>query len=168
MLAALLRYIRKDETGAYSVEFALIAPIFLTFLFGIFEVGVVLLRCMNVESAAQAGNDYIVNSIINDKTPTEAALRSAIRSQITFNTANGNLHVSLKRVNSDNLSDASLTFPIADQFEVSTTAKQAYILAVGYDMDPFLPWTATLIPYRGPKPQIQSVVLVNTAVKVTG
>ena len=25
MLAALLRYIRKDETGAYSVEFALIA-----------------------------------------------------------------------------------------------------------------------------------------------
>lgn len=167
MALTLVRNIWKDKTAAYTVEFALVAPVFLTFLFGIFEIGMILLRSMNVEAAAQSGNDYIVNSMITQKAPTEAELRSVIRSEIAFKTANDNLQVSLIRVNSGNLSDANLVFPITNRFDVSTTSNQTYILAVGYDINPILPWTASLIPYRGPKPQIQSVVLVNTAVRVT-
>lgn len=164
----LIGTILRDRAGAYTVEFALVAPLFFTFLFGTFEIGIVLLRSLNLEAATQAGSEYVIRSAIQNKAPVQSELRNAIIADIPFATSRQNLKVSLARIDSFDLSGLSVTFPIQDRFDTSSNRNQTYVLSVGYDVYPILPWTAAIIPYRGTKPQIQSVILVSTAVKVTG
>ncbi len=168
MARPFFKKLRDDNSGLYAVEFALVSPVFFVFLFGIFEIAIVLLRSVNLEAAAQSGAEYIVRSAIGNKVATEAELRSVVRAEIPFAAANQNLKVSLTRVDASNLDGLNVSFPVANRFETSTNPNQTYVLTIGYDVNPILPWTSAVIPYRGNKPQIQSVALVNTSVKVTG
>lgn len=77
---AIQRY--KDESGAGLVEFAIVASLFLTLLFGIMEAGWAFAQSVEVRNAAREGGrlavvDYGTYSEIADETCNRAHLSAA-------------------------------------------------------------------------------------------
>lgn len=76
----------RSERGAAAVEFALLLPLLVVILFGIFAVGVALVRAVNYVSAAREGARYAAVHCRPEVTSCTSAL---IEARVT-QAANGN------------------------------------------------------------------------------
>jgi hypothetical protein len=56
----LWRRARKDQSGATVIEFAMIFPVFLAMIFGIFEVSMIFLKQMLLDNALQAASREVM------------------------------------------------------------------------------------------------------------
>lgn len=75
---AALRAIAKDTKGGAIVEFALLAPIFLTMMLGILQVGVYLQNLNAVQSLASDGARYVMVEYQKENALTDEQIRSVI------------------------------------------------------------------------------------------
>jgi Flp pilus assembly protein TadG len=85
--AALFRRVRRDESGATVVEFALVAPVFLAMLFAIFEVGLLFFRQMLLDNALQTASRTILTGETQRSVSggNEAAIEDAFRAAVCQN-----------------------------------------------------------------------------------
>ncbi len=82
-----LRRLRKDQTGAALVEFAIVAPVVGAMLLGVIDVSLYISSSLAVQRAARAGGEYAimngydstkVSTAITDSTTTRSAYMTAI------------------------------------------------------------------------------------------
>ncbi len=74
----LLKRFCKNENGASAVEFALVVPIFLAIIFGIFEVGFIFLTDLILEQALSKASRDIRTGTAHKGAVTEDTFKSAI------------------------------------------------------------------------------------------
>jgi Flp pilus assembly protein TadG len=72
------RRFRKDRSGAQAVEFAIIAPVLLAFMFGIFEIGRVMYEQSRISAAAAAGARAVSLYGAADTTHIQAAINAKL------------------------------------------------------------------------------------------
>ena len=76
----------RSERGAAAVEFALLLPLLVVILFGIFAVGVALVRSVNYVSAAREGARY---AAVHCRPESTSCTPMLIQDRVT-QSANGN------------------------------------------------------------------------------
>lgn len=76
----------RSERGAAAVEFALLLPLLVVILFGVFSVGVAFVRAVNYVSAAREGARY---AAVHCRPEASSCTSTLIVSQVT-QAANGN------------------------------------------------------------------------------
>lgn len=77
-LPAKLSTMLRDKTAAVIIEFALLAPMFLVMLFGVFHVGIYLQNYNAVQSAASDGARYAMIEYQKNNNLTDEQLQSII------------------------------------------------------------------------------------------
>jgi len=76
-----LQSLRRCDTGATIVEFALVVPLFLTVVFGIFDIGLNLYANSVLQGAMQrVGRDFSMEAATSNR----ARLESFVRSQVSM------------------------------------------------------------------------------------
>lgn len=79
MIARLLRSLQRDERGVSAVEFAVVAPVFLTMVMGSIQFGIdIYIKSVLTGAVQQAGR----NSGIEDAMPSQTAIDDKVRDQI--------------------------------------------------------------------------------------
>lgn len=156
-----------DKRAATAVETAFLLPVFILLIFGIIEVGILLLYYMYLSTAANAGVDYLRRAAAEEKPATEVALRQAIASNFIAPTDQNNLKIALLPIPDDDIAEALVTIPITNNFRPPTDKAGQYILAIGYNWDFVMPTTSLLIPSTEGVHQLRNISLAITAVKVT-
>jgi Flp pilus assembly protein TadG len=81
--AALARKIVLSQSGAVVVEFALLGPLFLMLLFGMFQVGIYLQNFNAVQSLASDSARYVMVEYQKNNTLSDEQIRSVILGQAT-------------------------------------------------------------------------------------
>lgn len=74
----LIRAFSGERSGAQVIEFAIIAPVLLAFLFGIFEIGRLAYEQNRIASAAAAGARAVAVYGGDDTTSIEAAINAKL------------------------------------------------------------------------------------------
>lgn len=159
--------ILADRQAAAAVEVGLLLPVFLILIFGILEIGLLLLYHLYLSTASSAGVEYLRRAAMHRQQVTERALRQAISSGFITATNADNLKISLTPILDDDIAAAPVAFPIENSFQSPTAAAGQYILAVGYRWNFVMPTTHLLVPSSGTVRQLQNVSLAITAVRVT-
>ncbi|KJF70106.1 pilus assembly protein TadE [Agrobacterium arsenijevicii] len=159
--------ILADRQAATAVEVGLLLPVFLLLIFGILEVGLLLLYNLYLATASNAGVEYLRNAAMHREQVTEQALRSAIASKFIAATDADNLKITLTPIRDDDIAATPLSFPIENGFQAPTALAGQYILAVGYTWDFVMPTTRLLVPKTGDVRQLKDISLAITAVRVT-
>lgn len=78
MKRASLRTLGRDRKGSAVVEFALLAPMFLTLLFGVMQVGVYLQNYNAVQSLASDGARYVMVEYQKDNALSDEQIRTVM------------------------------------------------------------------------------------------
>ncbi|UTW56012.1 TadE/TadG family type IV pilus assembly protein [Kordiimonas sp. SCSIO 12610] len=77
-----LRKLRNDETGSIVTEFAITLPIFLTMIFGIFEVGYYFYLSTAIENAVLSASRFgITGGTLNESFNREQQVREIVLAQ---------------------------------------------------------------------------------------
>lgn len=155
-----------DRQAATAVEVGLLLPVFLILIFGILEIGLLLLYHLYLSTASNAGVEYLRRAAMQRQQVTERALRQAIASGFITATDEDNLKISLMPIPDDDIAAAPVAFPIENNFKSPTASAGQYILAVGYRWNFFMPTTHLLVPKTGTVRQLQNASLAITAVRV--
>jgi hypothetical protein len=87
--------IRRDERGAAAIEFAIAVPVLVTFIWGIFQIGLLLEANAGMQQALGEGARYATLYLdsTSDHRPTNAAIKADITNSVfkpgvgTFNVA---------------------------------------------------------------------------------
>lgn len=166
-LRALATRLLHDRQGAYAVEYALLAPMFLLLVLAILEIGIVLLYMINLSSATEDAAEYIRTSAINRTEVTETELRDIISSNLLFGFKEERLHVNLVDVPDNDYARITPSFPISDGFDKPDRSTKQMILSVGYDWESFMPASSYVVSYKGDRTQLQEFAMVVTAIRVT-
>ncbi len=96
----ILSALRKNEDGAYAVEFALIMMPFLTMLVGIFDIGYAIYTKSIFEAAVMdAGRSTSLQSASDNQSSIEQLVRNRV------NGANNQAQISFARTNADQFTD---------------------------------------------------------------
>ncbi|MCZ7464038.1 TadE/TadG family type IV pilus assembly protein [Rhizobium rhizogenes] len=156
-----------DRQAAAAIEVALLLPVFLMFIFGILEVGLLLLYHLYLSTASSAGVEYLRKAMMQRQQITELDLRLAVASNFIVGTDAGNLKIALTPIQDEDIAAAPVSFPITNKFQAPTSSAGQYILAVGYTWDFFMPTTRFLVPTTGDIRQLKNISLAITAVRVT-
>ncbi|GMN01421.1 TadE/TadG family type IV pilus assembly protein [Erythrobacter sp. MTPC3] len=72
------RHLQRDDSGAAVIEFALLAPIFFTMLFGVFQTGIYLQNYNAVQSLASDGARYVTVEYQKENPLTDDQIRSVL------------------------------------------------------------------------------------------
>ena len=75
---AFARRLRRAQGGSAIIEFALLAPLFLTMLFGVMQVGVYLQNYNAVQSLASDGARYVMVEYQKDNALTDEQIRTVL------------------------------------------------------------------------------------------
>jgi Flp pilus assembly protein TadG len=89
-----LRLLRRNEHGAAAIEFAIAVPVLITFIWGIFQIGLLLEANAGMRHALGEGARYATLYIdsTSDHRPTNASIKSKISSSV-FRPGVGNFSV---------------------------------------------------------------------------
>lgn len=136
----------RDSRGATAIEFALVVPVLIALLGGIFELGTILLFAFVMNSATNAGVGYVQTATIHREAITKENLRKAIVASSMFNIDNKKLKISLTPISNNDIGAVVIDYPIKNKFKIGKTGE--YVLAVGYDWSTILPTSRYLIPIR--------------------
>ncbi|MDZ7925647.1 MAG: TadE/TadG family type IV pilus assembly protein [Agrobacterium sp.] len=156
-----------DRAAAAAVETALLLPLFLLLIFGIIEIGLLMLYYLYMSSASNAGVEYLRKAARDGKPATEIALRKAIASHFVAATDETNLKIALLPIPDDDIAEAAVRIPIVNDFRPPADTAGQYILAIGYNWDFLMPTTRFLVPGNDGVPQLRNISLAITAVKVS-
>ena len=77
----MFRILRRDNRGAAAVEFALAVPILITFIYGIFQVGLLFQASAGMQHALGEGARFATLF----PTPTDAQIRTRIENKVFGN-----------------------------------------------------------------------------------
>jgi len=96
-----LRRLRRDAAGSSAVEFALLAPVFITLMFGVVEVGIYMqnynaVRSLGSEAARFATVEYQKNNQMSETTLEDNIKAKGIAAP--YNLANSRLTVDVNEV----------------------------------------------------------------------
>ncbi|WP_332302353.1 TadE/TadG family type IV pilus assembly protein [Rhizobium sp. GR12] len=163
----LYRRLLGDRQAATAVEVALLLPVFLMLIFGILEIGLLLLYHLYLSTATSAGIEYLRKAAMQREQVTADALRHAVADKFIMATDVETLKITLAPIPDEDITAAPISFPIENRFQTPDGSAGQYILAVGYTWDFFMPTTHLLVPTTGGVRQLQNVSLAITAVRVT-
>lgn len=106
-----LRKIGRDEGGAAVVEMAIALPVLVTFIYGIFQLGVLFQANAGMQHALGEGARYATIW----PTPTDANIKSKISAEV-FGTKNGTFTVATPVNNADASKTLSVTYSMPTNF----------------------------------------------------
>lgn len=156
----------KNTRGATALEFALLFPVFVFILFGIVEIGAVLLFNLILTDGAKAGVDYLLDARMNHEVPTEGGLRDAVQSALLFDLGSDRLAIELVPIPDARIAEAKIAYPVEDSIRFDEGVGQ-YVLMVGYDWNVSLPTTRYLVPSVGGRTQLTTTQLAIVAVRAS-
>lgn len=146
---------RRDRSGVSAIEFALIAPVFLFFLFGTFEVTLSAWYGSVLYESADRGARYMREERMERRTVSASGLRSAI---CAFSSKGGmpcdesKLKIALY-VADDPVAKPIVIPQIIDNVTPSLTAR-TYVLAVAFEWPFALPTSKLLLRSNGTRVQV--------------
>lgn len=126
MITKLRRTLRRDQSGASAVEFALMAPVFMMLLFGVLQAGVWLQNYNAVRSATLDASRMILIEYQKENTLTDEQIRRIVLARATtapYFLNSDNLTVNITRADTSRVTGAT-------EMEVGLT----------YTFDSFLPF----------------------------
>ncbi|MDH0613362.1 MULTISPECIES: TadE/TadG family type IV pilus assembly protein [unclassified Agrobacterium] len=156
-----------DRQAAAAVEVAILMPVFLILIFGILEIGLLLLYHLYLSTASNAGIAYLRKASTQREQVTADALRRAIADNFIGAADTETLKITLAPIADEDIAATPISFPIVNRFQAPSSSAGQYILAVGYNWDFIMPTTHLLVPKSGGIRQLQNVSLAVTAVRVT-
>ncbi len=164
---AIYRRFVDDKRAATAVEVAILMPVFLVLIFGILEIGLLLLYNLYLSTATNAGIDYLRRATMQREQVTADALRRTIADNFIGATDDESLKITLVPIADDDIDAAPISFPIVNRFQAPSSSAGQYILAGGYNWGFIMPTTNLLVPASGGVRQLQNVSLAVTAVRVS-
>lgn len=138
-----------DRKAATAVETALLLPLFFGLIFGTLEIGLLMLYYLYLSFASNAGIEYLRKAAADGRPATEIALRKAIASHFIGGTDETNLKIALLPIPDDDIAEAKVPTPIANDFRPLADTAGQYILAIGYNWNFLMPTTRILVPDTG-------------------
>jgi Flp pilus assembly protein TadG len=110
-LGAVYRRMRANAiAGATAIEFALIAPIFLTLLFAIMETGIIYLAQSDLQNAVDNGSRLVLTGQAQSQNMSASDFRTAICNGLSMLGCNSNLQIDMESYGS--FSGASYQSPL--------------------------------------------------------
>jgi Flp pilus assembly protein TadG len=129
----MLRKICRDEGGATVIEMAIALPVLVSFIYGIFQLGVIFQANAGMQHALGEGARYATIW----PTPNDANIKSKVSSEV-FGTKNGTFTVADPVTNADASKTLSVTFSMPTNFLFMagptvniTRSKKVYIYVGG-------------------------------------
>ena len=107
----MLRKIGRNESGATVIEMAIALPVLVSFIYGIFQLGVIFQANAGMQHALGEGARYATIW----PTPNDANIKSKISSEV-FGTKNGTFTVGNPVTNADASKTLSVTFSMPTNF----------------------------------------------------
>ncbi len=107
----ILSNLRRDENGATVIEMAIALPVLVTFIYGIFQLGVIFQANAGMQHALGEGARYATIW----PTPADAAIKSKVSAEV-FGTKNGTFTVADPVTNADASKTLSVTFSMPTNF----------------------------------------------------
>lgn len=172
MWTAKIRFqrIAKATDGATAVEFAILLPAFLFLIFGILEIGLVVLCSIVLNAGAYRGIDYLVGQRQNYQSITDSGLRDAVCLGLAgapLSCSADFLQIALINIDTPSAKSSAVPKPIVNTFDKATATGSTYFLAIGYNWQFMLPTTGYVLPFSGPSAQIQVVQIAVLSERVT-
>lgn len=107
----MLRKIGRNESGATVIEMAIALPVLVSFIYGIFQLGVIFQANAGMQHALGEGARYATIW----PTPNDANIKSKVSAEV-FGTKNGTFTVADPVTNADASKTLSVTFSMPTNF----------------------------------------------------
>lgn len=140
--------LKRDITGAMAIEFAILAPILITLMVGVFHTGVYLQNYNAVRSLASDGARYTMVEYQKGAEPTHEQIRSVLLATA---------------VNAPYMLDSDrLTISVTEETVSRVTGADELKIAIRYSLEDWLPFVTlpgTTLTYTRPVFVVAPVVV---------